>query len=304
MRAMRRPNIQDHGQPDGIEPLAIGGPYCVRILNAGGAQSGENARRMNRSGNAYNLVSVREGTLTIKTRHISIELGPGDGAFLAPSDGADWRATMRSLYFSVAFVVTPVPLTGPLGDRRIGAGAPRQPAPRDVWGVTPSPVLSATLARRCHQTIDLVRGEYWQDDGRYLHACARLALLLSEIVFEATQPPDTTSVTSVPGLATAVQQRVREIGHPVPRIRALARHLGVSREYLSRAFKQETGRTLASFLNDARWAHAVELLSRENCTMTAVASGCGFHSTATLNAAFHRRFGCSPSGWRKRHRES
>lgn len=79
----------------------------------------------------------------------------------------------------------------------------------------------------------------------------------------------------------------------------VARHFGVTPEHLSRTFKRETGQTLLAYLTQVRLEAACELLLDDGLTVTRAALDAGFPNVASLNQAFRRSMGTTPSEWRR-----
>ena len=66
-----------------------------------------------------------------------------------------------------------------------------------------------------------------------------------------------------------------------------------------RYFKNTTGKTFVSFLNDFRIVYACKLLGDEHGTIQAVAYDSGFNSVSQFNRAFKKYTGKSPTEYRK-----
>jgi AraC-like DNA-binding protein len=81
----------------------------------------------------------------------------------------------------------------------------------------------------------------------------------------------------------------------------LAGRAGLSERTFYRRFVAATGRTTAQFVQSARLELARTLLLTP-LPLKSVAARSGLGSTAWLNAAFKRRFGLTPSTFRKLHR--
>jgi AraC-like DNA-binding protein len=79
----------------------------------------------------------------------------------------------------------------------------------------------------------------------------------------------------------------------------LAERLGVSREYLTRRFRQETGSTPARFGLKLRLQAAGRCLVSEATPMTDVASAHGFGSVAHFSRAFRACYGLTPGACRR-----
>lgn len=68
----------------------------------------------------------------------------------------------------------------------------------------------------------------------------------------------------------------------------------------SRFFKQHTGTTFQSFLNNHRIGIACRLLAERSLSVTDVAMRCGFSSTTSFNRCFRRLKNVSPSQFRQK----
>jgi AraC family transcriptional regulator len=90
-----------------------------------------------------------------------------------------------------------------------------------------------------------------------------------------------------------IEARVRE-GDGMPSVAELAQLCGLSRRQLSRAFREETGRTISSFIQDLTIEHAKTLLVETDRPINEVALGVGFAGAASFSVAFRRFTGESP----------
>ena len=82
-------------------------------------------------------------------------------------------------------------------------------------------------------------------------------------------------------------------------VEKLAGKLGCSRRHLNRLFHQHFGFSLAALRMDMRMMKAVSLLRNPDAKVLNVAEQCGFHHPGLFNTCFKKRFGTSPSQWRK-----
>jgi signal transduction histidine kinase/DNA-binding LacI/PurR family transcriptional regulator/AraC-like DNA-binding protein len=79
----------------------------------------------------------------------------------------------------------------------------------------------------------------------------------------------------------------------------LSETIGVSKSYLSRIFKMDTGISLWDYLNRYRIQKAKELLLITNESITAIAADVGYEDTSYFSRVFHEIAGCSPRAYRQ-----
>lgn len=89
-----------------------------------------------------------------------------------------------------------------------------------------------------------------------------------------------------------------EYGTALPVARAAA-VCGLSPSHFMRWFKQMTGQSFTAFLNEYRLSEAAELLRRTDCTILSAAEQTGFDNLSNFNRQFKRRYGMSPSLYRR-----
>lgn len=98
--------------------------------------------------------------------------------------------------------------------------------------------------------------------------------------------------------------RVRDLMHAEPSealtLPELARLAGMSHFHFLRSFKHAFGATPHAYLVDVRLDRAKTLLAQDQ-SVTDVCMDVGFSSLGSFSALFARRFGATPSSWRKRH---
>lgn len=78
----------------------------------------------------------------------------------------------------------------------------------------------------------------------------------------------------------------------------LAKHIYLSRSYLSSIFKEETGMNLSSFINAVRVEKSKALLLDNTVRLVDVANLCGFEDQSYYTKVFKRVVGVSPKRYR------
>jgi AraC-like DNA-binding protein len=81
-------------------------------------------------------------------------------------------------------------------------------------------------------------------------------------------------------------------------LHTLARHVGCAPHYLSRLFRQHSGKTLSQKLREIRIDRAAALLRDGGCNVTEAAFEVGYNSLSHFTKAFVAEKGQRPSDWR------
>ncbi len=79
----------------------------------------------------------------------------------------------------------------------------------------------------------------------------------------------------------------------------LARHVGMSDDYLTYCFRQELGMTPIAYLNRYRIAQAKRLLRESDKAITEIALDVGFSDSGYFSRVFRREVGMSPEAFRR-----
>lgn len=82
---------------------------------------------------------------------------------------------------------------------------------------------------------------------------------------------------------------------------ALAARFPGSRNLFERRFREATGHSVLDEILHVRLRHALDLLSRPDMPISAIAAFSGFSSDRELRQLFLRRFHCSMRDWRRKH---
>ncbi len=82
----------------------------------------------------------------------------------------------------------------------------------------------------------------------------------------------------------------------------LAEHVHLSREYLSRYFKQYTGKNISEFLLEIRMSRAKEMLRTSSYSVADIGIYCGYSSVNNFRKAFKSFVGIPPSTYRNDHK--
>lgn len=98
-----------------------------------------------------------------------------------------------------------------------------------------------------------------------------------------------------------IRTRAEEERTP-PSLTELATLCDMSVRHLCRAFRAETGQTVARFIEDAVMERARDLLSRDDVAISEVARELGYSSVGTFSYAFRRATGARPSEVARRRR--
>ncbi|MBQ9135083.1 MAG: helix-turn-helix transcriptional regulator, partial [Lachnospiraceae bacterium] len=79
----------------------------------------------------------------------------------------------------------------------------------------------------------------------------------------------------------------------------IADHIGLNSTYLERIYKKTTGKTLWESVTTCRLAAAEELLAQPSIPINEIDNMIGFANRQTFYLQFKKRYGMSPSEFRK-----
>ena len=82
-------------------------------------------------------------------------------------------------------------------------------------------------------------------------------------------------------------------------IDSVSKALFLSRSHISHTFSNKLKISFTEYINSLRLAEAVRLLDERHNTISQVAALSGFPTVRTFNRVFQKRYGCTPSQYRK-----
>lgn len=103
----------------------------------------------------------------------------------------------------------------------------------------------------------------------------------------------------VPDLVRRAQDKMQAAPGTIATVGQWAAHMGVSREHLTRVFRQQTGRTPRLFLEWCRLREACRLLKETPMSAKQIATLLGCSAPSHLSRVFRRRLGMSPRRFRE-----
>ncbi|RDK02415.1 response regulator transcription factor [Paraburkholderia lacunae] len=116
------------------------------------------------------------------------------------------------------------------------------------------------------------------------------------------QVEEEVSASDFTGDSVIVRAAIRHLSQSLnnpPTVEQLARLVGTNEKRLSRAFRDNLGRTVFEYLRDERLRIAQRLLSSTPLSIASIADEIGFSSAANFATAFRERFGTTPSSYRE-----
>lgn len=235
----------------------------------------------------YELALVAEGVGRHVVNGVPGTIEPGSAFLVTPADFHELRATSSEplRYFNV--VIDPSLIEGQLGDLlftadrtawRVGDFSAAEPDFHRLWkesqekqygsAILMDSVLRCILvefSRCCTSTLS-VRDRQWRPDGSDI----RPAVLYIDYHF---------------------RERLTLAG--------VAAQVHLSPNYFSERFREFTGTSFQSYLQQRRLLFARSLLTATDLGVTEVCHAAGFNSLSHFGRAFRRQFGSSPSSVRR-----
>lgn len=105
--------------------------------------------------------------------------------------------------------------------------------------------------------------------------------------------------SNVPPLLQAIMSYIHtNYSHPLT-LETIGNAVGISRWYLSKFFKKETGVSIIDYINEYRCSHALALLLKSEHPITKISDMCGFSSLEYFSRVYTKQYGHSPSHERK-----
>jgi AraC-like DNA-binding protein len=154
---------------------------------------------------------------------------------------------------------------------------------------------------RLHQNVSLAMLELEKEcrEGRNLNACRALVLLILSRSLPLIELSKNRDIENYDLTYHIVSYIAEHFGEPLT-LSELAKHLNVSKFYLSRAFSTKLNTNFNRYINYIRTNYALTLIQSTNYTLTRISTDSGFESQRTFNRAFKEIYGLTPSEYRQK----
>ena len=167
-----------------------------------------------------------------------------------------------------------------------------------------TPVLSFADGARVEKKIMEMLGSLSLTLDGQLHRNAEMMEILSEMIRErAKQAGSASGLTDFSYSEYAVRYINNHFSEKI-KIQELARHIGISRSYLVKLVRQETGMSPQEYLITIRMRRAADLLTRSNDPIRSISAECGYDDALAFSKVFKSRFGQNPSDYRLIHNKN
>ncbi|HEM6308477.1 TPA: AraC family transcriptional regulator [Streptococcus suis] len=129
------------------------------------------------------------------------------------------------------------------------------------------------------------------------HLNQLLAALVQEFPNDSLKEASTLAKTYVHHAIKIIHSQYNS---PV-KVSAIAEKLALSRSYLYKIFKQETGYSIKDYIVQVKMNHACQLLANPDLSITEIANSVGYFDPLVFSSAFKNQYYMSPSDYRKFH---
>ncbi len=126
---------------------------------------------------------------------------------------------------------------------------------------------------------------------------AALGLQVLAVVTQGAMPR--AGARDITDKVVRAEQRLSATADHPPSMPQIARELGVAYSYYRREFKRHTGLSPYRYVQELRLEKARRLIGSSSQSLQEIAEQLGFASAFHLSAAFKKRYGQSPTHWRR-----
>jgi len=142
--------------------------------------------------------------------------------------------------------------------------------------------------------------DFWMKSIRRINQTNATALTESVLLYSLSFIGSQDSSTQEPGRFESIIRYVNgNFGNPTLSVKKVADIYFYSEKYLSSLFKRETGKRFTEYLNELRISKATAMINSGNCSVTDVATRCGFSDPLYFSKVFKKINGQTPSEYIK-----
>lgn len=172
-------------------------------------------------------------------------------------------------------------------------------------GFTPqTPVLSFGDGESVEKKIIEMLGSVSLTLDGQLHRNAEMMDILSKMIWERAKQAGSDSGEAGFSYSEYAVRYINNHFNEKIRIQELAKHIGISRSYLVKLVRQETGMSPQEYLIAVRMRRAADLLTGSNDPIRLIAAECGYEDALAFSKVFKSNFGQNPSDYRMLHNKS
>jgi len=124
-------------------------------------------------------------------------------------------------------------------------------------------------------------------------------LSLAKILEEFQSATDMARKTSAESDASPISNYLQEHYKEIHSLEELTTYFRVSKSYLCRIFRKQTGLTIVEYINRLKVEEAYKLLQETELSIHEVSMRCGFDTVIYFNRVFRRIMGVTPKDARK-----
>ncbi len=230
------------------------------------------------------LLYVESGAIEVEASGHSRILESGDFAVIFPNTVHSYGKMEGRLPGRSIVVICSLELTGEFF-KRLTSYSPEKPF---------------LTADQLHPNVSLAMLELEKEcrEGRNLNACRALVLLILSRILPVITLMKNRDISNYDLTYHIVSYVAEHFQEPLT-LTKLAKHLNVSKFYLSRVFSAKLKTNFNQYLNHIRANYAQALIQSTNYTLTRISVDSGFESQRTFNRVFKEIFGVSPSEYRR-----